>query len=118
MMNILAHAEEVPRVVGINGLHYCVLMLEQAGLPENWKKDFYFDHLSSALKPEAKAFGRQILSQIEQAERASIDDLRQETLDAYTRQIGIALDELYTGMEGLNVERGKALLKEMRAAPI
>ena len=117
-MNILAQVKSVPRATGTDALHYCILMLEQAELPENWKRDEYFQMASRVLEPEAVLLGRRMLSQIEAIERACIDRLDTDTLHAYTRQMGYALDELYEGMEGLNLERGAALLREMRASPV
>jgi hypothetical protein len=116
MMDILACIADAPHAIGASALHHCVLMLEQAGLPVNWKKEGYFDYLTRALEPEAKSLGRRILNGIERTEGAAIDHLDQGTLDAYTREISLALEQLGSHMDSDRVARAEATLREMRAA--
>ena len=78
-------------------------MLEQAALPVNWKREFYFDKAASVLDPVAVGLGCRILSQIEESECVSIDRLDQKTLDAYTRQMSIAMHELFSRKDAVPV---------------
>lgn len=102
-MNLLACVESVPPAIADDALLYCGLMLEQAALPVNWKRDLYFDKATSVLDPTAVSLGRRILSQIEESECFPIDQLDQKTLDAYTRQMSIAMHELFLRKDALPV---------------
>jgi hypothetical protein len=115
-MDILTFVESFPRDVATEALYYCLRAMKQAKLPEQSKKDFFFDTASSTPSSESIVLANKVLAAIEEAEGASLDAFDKQLVISYTHDVARAMDALARRVEGFSVERGAELLRQMRAS--
>lgn len=115
-MDILTFVESASRNVATEALYYCLRALKQAGLPDESKKNFFFDTASSSPSPEGIALAQRILDEIAQTEGKELDRIDRVQLNLYIQDVAIATNALSARVEGFSIEKGSALLERMRSS--
>jgi hypothetical protein len=113
-MKILNLVEGHQRKTASEALYYCLRALKQAGLPNNSKKDYFFDSPTSTPSDEGVKLAKHILAEIISAEGAELDLISELRIYALIQEVAEASDTVASRVDGFNILHGAELLNKLR----
>lgn len=98
----------------IASIYYAIRILKHIQQIRNLREGFRIDGLDTEPSSEDAMFAGQILSEIEQIEQTTINEISKQKAEEYVQALATILQDMVKRKLNYDEERGQELLEELR----